>query len=574
MDGPFACLDCEELLTLRRPRRKRAHFAHRPDSVCAGETALHRYAKERLQKRKTLTLPALVLTNEGLSEDVFKGGVYEFEKVRPEQDLGTFQPDAIATYHGAELAIEFCVSHAVDNEKRCKVRDSDLSMVEIDLSGIRAGRLSAEELDQAILHSAPRRWIHHRREAAAAMKLAERVASKRAERGGRLAYHIEKQLRPSYPRGWKDDASRSVEGAGLKHLIDLDVECAHWFAVPRAMWQAHALEAHVIAPSRLCGPGGHGIAVKGAWADEQALASVLPTWMIRSDLSNYRAERLAEAGYDRRRFGSADIAVWNYFAALQRRGEAVLWNQEGRHFVVAPELHGRLFRRNELYRLVTKLLAAVDYPDIERGFRRWASTYLVDNVPAADLAEVGGASYSHLRRRLEAVGTMLPSHSRTVVDDLCGLPLEPIRERIVAAIASDEVARLRKKKEAEDGRRRSIRHQAEQMLGQDAPDWLERRVELHGTSIIEFASTSEDALDTASRWLAADADQRQRAILKAQQIAVLRTDLTQAAYKAFADPEMAELFLNSGQPRIGGRRPIDYCDSKDALQLVLSLLPK
>lgn len=574
MAGPFRCLHCEELLTLRRPRGKRAHFAHRPDSLCAGETALHRYAKELLLQSKMLTLPALVLQNEGLSEIVFKSGAYEFDAVLPEQHLGTFKPDAIVTYKGAELAIEFLVTHAVDGEKSGKVLERDLSMVEIDLSGVRAGQLSAEALDEAILHSAPRKWIHHRRRAAVAKKLAEQVAAKHDQRGQRLKYHIEKKVRPAYPDGWSDEASPSVDEAGLVQLVDLDVRCGHWFAVPRAIWQAHALEVHVIAPSQQFTPGERGIAIKGAWPNEHSLASKLPAWMIRSDLSRYRPERLAEAGYDRASFGSADHAVWYYFAALQLRGEVVFWSREDQAFFIEPALHNRLYRRAELRQLVLRLLNAVAYPDPERGYRRWESTYKVGEVTAADLIEIGGESYCNLRRRVKAIEAMLPSYSRKVTDDLCGLPLKPILERNLAAIAADEVARLRKEKEAIEGRRDSIRRQAEQLLEDDAPEWLAHCVEPGGVSVVEFASASDEAMYKARCWLTTVADQRRQAVLIAQRTVARRADLTKAAFKAFADPAMAELFLNSGQPRIGGRRPIEYCDSNEALQLLLTLLPK
>ncbi len=572
--GPFICLDCEELLTLRRPRTKRAHFAHRRDSLCVGETALHRYAKELLQLSKTLSLPPLVLQNEGLSEIVFKSGTYEFDTVRHEQHLGTFQPDAIVTYKGVELAIEFLVSHAVDGEKRGKVLERDLSMVEINLSGVRAGQLSAEALDEAILHSAPRHWVHHRRRPAAAKRLAEQVAAKRTERGRQLKYHIEKEVRFAYPLGWTDEASPSVSEAGLAHLVDLDVKCDHWFTVSRAVWQAQALEAHIIEPGRQLAPGGRCIAVRGAWPNERALASKLPAWMIRSDLSCYRPERLVEAGYDRASFGSAEHAVWNYFAALQLRGEAVFWSQEEQAFFIEPKLHGRLHRRVELRRLVMKLLGASEHTDLESGYRRWASTYRVGETTAADLVETGGESYRDLLRRLEAVEMMLPSHSRKAVEDLCGLPLEPIRERNLAAIAADEEARLHKENEAADRRRDSICRLAEQMLEQDASEWLTRRVEPGAVSVVEFASSSDEALHKAKRWLGAAADRRRQEIIIARQTVRLRANLMQAARKAFGDPAMAELFLNSGQPRIGGRRPIDYCDSEDALQLLLTLLPK
>lgn len=572
--GPFTCLDCGKPLTLRRPRIKRAHFAHRPDSLCTGETALHQYAKELLEQKKTLTLPALILQDEGLTEIVFKPGTYDFDKVLPERNLGTFQPDAIVTYKGAELAVEFLVSHAVDAEKRVKVLERDLSMVEIDLSDIRPGQLLSEELDHVILHSAPRQWIYHRRRTAAVKKLADEVAAKRAERGRRLKWHIEKRVRPAYPGGWTDEATASVGAAGLQYLIDLDVDCGHWFAVPRAVWQAQALDAFVIKPSQLYSPRGSSIAVKGDWPNEHSLASKLPDWMIRSDLSEYPPNRLVEAGYDRPTYGSPHHAVWSYFAVLQARGQVVFWSREEQTFFIEPELHGRLYRRVELRRVVTKLLGAVQYGNPDRGYLHWASTCVVKGMMVADLVENGGESYDDLFRGISAIETMLPSYSRKVVDDLCGLPLEPIRERNLAAIAADEEERLRKEQEAADTRRNSIRRQAAQLLEHDAADWLARRIQQNGLSIVEFTSTSDDALFTAERWLAVAANQRREAIIAAERVAALRVELTRAAHKAFSNPVMAELFLRTGQPRIGGRHPIDYCDSKEALEFLVSLLPK
>lgn len=571
--GPFTCVDCGEGLTLRRPRQKRPHFAHRPDSLC-GETALHSYAKELLERERTITLPSLVLQEEGISKIVFKGGVYEFETVSPEHKVETFQPDAVVTYRVTELAIEFLVSHAVDPEKRKKVLERNLSMVEIDLSGVRAGQLSADELDHAILHSSPRSWIHHRRRAAAVRELADEVGAKRVERGRRLKWHIEKRARPTYPSDWKDEASGSVEQAGLARLVGLDVECGHWFTVSRAIWQAHALEAHVIAPSRQFTPGGHGIPVKGEWPNEHSLVSKLPAWMIRSDLSRYKAERLTEAGYDRASYGSPDHAVWSYFVALARRGQAVIWSSEEKSFFIEPELHGRLHRRVELHRLVTKLLTAVEHPDPERGYLRWASGYQAGDSTPAELVEAGEEPYLALRCRILAIEAMLPSYSRKVTNDLCGLPLEPIRDRNLAAIAADEEARIRKENEAAETRRRHIRRQAEQMLGQDAGDWLARQVPPSGASVIDFAGTGDDALLQAERWLATAAKHRREAIIAAERVAGLRAELSSAAQKAFLDPAKADLFLNTGQPTIGGRHPIDFCDSEEALKFLRSLLPK
>lgn len=572
--GPFTCLDCQERLTLRRPANKRAHFAHLSDSLCTGETALHLYAKELLAQRRTLTLPALILQDEGLSEIVFKTGSYEFEQVLPERNLGTFQPDAIVLYKGAELAVEFLVSHAVDAEKRAKVLERNISMVEIDLSSVRAGSFSADELDHAILHAAPRRWIHHRGRAAAINKLEAQVATKRIERGRRLKWHIEKRVEGTYPEGWADEATVAVKQAELKHLVDIEVDCGHWFTVPRAIWQAHVLDLHVIKPSRMFAPGGRSIAVKGDWPHEQLLASKLPDWMMRTDLSNYPAKRLGEAGYDQWSYGSPSHAVWHYFAALQLRGEAVVWSREDQSFFIEPEIHGRLYRRVELPRSVTKLLGAVQHNDPETGYRRWASTYIARGATPAELIENGGHGYDDLVRKIAAIDAMLPSYSRNVVDDLCGLPLEPIRHRNLAAIAADAAERERKAREASYRRSTSLRRQAVQMLESDAAEWLGQQVEPAGVGIVEFASGSDDMLFKAERWLAAAADKRRQTISIAQHVAALRNELTQVAHRAFPSSALADLFLNSGQPKLGGRRPIDYCDSKQAFERLMLLLPK
>lgn len=92
--------------------------------------------------------------------------------------------------------------------------------------------------------------------------------------------------------------------------------------------------------------------------------------------------------------------------------------------------------------------------------------------------------------------------------------------------------------------------------------------------MIDLAGTSDMALLQAENWLAAAAKHRREAIAAAERVAGLRAELTSAAQKAFSDPTRADLFLKTGQPLIGGRHPIDFCDSKDALKLLLTLLPK
>lgn len=571
--GPFRCLGCEEALTLRRPRNKRRHFAHRPDSLCTGETALHRYAKEILAARKTLTLPAELLQEEGVIETVFAAGTYTFDVVNPEETVDSFRPDALVTYRGVQLAVEFLVSHAVSEAKRAKVRERDLSMVEIDLSGVRAGQMDGETLDDAILHSSPRRWIHHRHTAAAKTRLADAVKAKKVERGARLRGHILRKRRPRYPEGWRNEALVAVRRAGLEALVGIDTDCSHWFTVPNEAWQAEALYAHVISPAETYSPGSQ-LRIKGEFPNEDDLASKLPEWMIRTDLGDYPAERLEEAGFIRETYGSPSTAVWWYFAELSTEDRVIDWRRKPRRFYVDEELHGRLHRRVELPRLVSGLLETAGMTEPAADYERWATTYRTDAATPRHLIEKGGKSYRDLMQRLEQLRWMVPSYSRTVVDDLCGLPLEAIRRRNEEAIAKAEAEKAAALEKSALERQRSIRLQAEQMLEGEARVWLAQKLSGSQMSFLDYAREGDDALFRLERQLAKDSDARRKRIATELHIGQLRSQLTDAARRAFPTEERANLFLNTGHPRLRGQRPIDYCTDNQTLMLILPLLPK
>lgn len=572
--GPFHCLGCEEQLTLRLPVNKRRHFAHRPDSQCTGETVLHRYAKELLALRRSLTLPALVLHKEGVMVSVFDAGRYDFEEVHPEYRMNTFQPDAVVRYRGVELAVEFLVNHAVDAEKRAKVRERDISMVEIDLSGVNAGMMDADDLDSAILHTAPRKWIHHRKSAAAQGRLETAVAAKLAERGAKLRGHILRKRRALAPPDWKDEATAAVRRAGLESQLCVETDRCHWFTVSDRVWQAEALYLHVIKPSELYTPGGKCLEVKGEFPKERDLSSKLPDWMIRTDLSDYGSKRLAEAGFSRETFGSAHSAVWHYLANLASMGRAVFWSREDQCFYVEPELHGLLHRRVELHRIVTRLLRAADIQDCERGYRIWARRFWAGGGTPAALVEAGGDDYRDLMSRLARLETMVSGYVPKVIDDLCGLPLEAIRDRNEAAIAAEEAKKAAALQQAAADRVAAIRSRAYALLEGEAAEWLARRVQDTDTSFLDHAAESDAALSQLERRLAQDSDARQRRIAAERRHAQLRAKLSEAAKQAFATAQLAELFLHSGHPRLGGSHPIDRCHSEQDLAFIIGLMPK
>lgn len=569
--GPFHCLDCGEALSLRRPAKRRAHFTHRPDSDCIGETSLHRYAKELLAREKTLTVPALRLSEDGVVEIVCQAGQHAFDHVTIEEAVGAFQPDAIGHLKSTRLAVEFCVTHAVDAVKAAKVIDGDISMLEINLASIRAGRLDDAALDRAILHTAPRKWIHHRRQAEAAESLRNQVDAKRKVRGKRLAAHIGRKPAAEAPPELRDEAMRAVQEAGLAAHVGLNVAGAHWFSVSPQTWQSAALDALVVQPSEMFSPGGE-LSVKGKWPNDRDLSSALPAWMIRSDLSQYPLERLEEAGFDQARFATPHGAIWNYMEELAKSG--LLHRQPGARFVIAPDLHGVLHRRARMRRSVLALLQAAEHPDPERAFAAWASSPDREGLTPAQRIDAGGERHDALASRIRTIERMSRGHGRDVTDDLCGLPLEPIKDRHVARIAAEEEARARKDEEARGQRRMRLQALVRRALGDAGGEGLIAPVDEAGMSLLDWAEQSEVNFAQAERRLWREADERDKRIAEERNVAGLRAKLTAAAERAFSDPEKARVFLNAAHPGLGGERPLAFCISEPALARLLWLLPK
>lgn len=170
--GPFYCLECGDKLLLKafHSNHMRAHFAHVHYSACKGETALHLFAKELLVTERVLTLPSVVADVTFMTkvhQDVVQGGRLQmFDDAVPEVSMDGLKPDVICVVEGVKLAVEFRVSHAVDETKAAKFAALGLPCVEIDLNGFDAyagedDGLAADRIEQFVLHEAKRTWIYH-----------------------------------------------------------------------------------------------------------------------------------------------------------------------------------------------------------------------------------------------------------------------------------------------------------------------------------------------------------------------------------------------------------------------------
>lgn len=126
--GPFTCLECGEIVSLRREHVRQgravvAHFSHQPGSVCAGESVLHIAAKMRLCEALTRQEQPFVIRRVcqrfacEATEDV-PWTLPLFDAAEVEVPLGAYRLDVAALSNG-EVAVGFEVffTHRVDTMK-------------------------------------------------------------------------------------------------------------------------------------------------------------------------------------------------------------------------------------------------------------------------------------------------------------------------------------------------------------------------------------------------------------------------------------------------------------------------
>ncbi len=537
-------------------------------------TALHLYAKMLLAVARRVTLPSLLVTEGRLSEQVFRGGKVVLDSVRLEASEGDFQPDAIVIVGSERRAIEFKVSHAVDQEKRAKVEIAGCPMVEIDLSSLRWRKLDRAELDDQILHRAPRHWIHHPDRDEAAQRLSERVRLEAARKGARLRWHIrDRPQTRDIDRTWVARIMGDLQAAELDHFIDVKSQLGHWFTVPPRLWQAGLLHALVYVPGITFTPGAE-IPIRAEWPDERNLVSVLPAWMLRDDMANYPNKALAAAGYSRETFGSAHQAAVDYLFELSTEKRVVVWRRDEHRFHLDTELHAQLHHRHGLEMTVRTICEAAGHPDPADLSARWMRRYNVAGRSPWDVAGGGGQAYRDLEARIVAILDMTRSYrDAPVVEDLCGLPLGKWRDELLRRREEKEAAKQEQLVHDHSMRRKNFETSARRTLGKEAEEWLASSV-LGGLPIAAWASQSDDCYWKALDEVEAAEAARQRLARNAEVAEALRLRLTSTANDRFRDPRRAQLFLNSAHPSLSGRRPIEACGTEAELRSVLMLLPK
>ena len=148
------CPKCNEKLVAKLGQGGRQpHFAHQKDSECQGSymSALHIMAEQIIFENKSVMAP----TYKSISSKTLTFTKVEVEKRVDRKDL---QPDIVGeTEDGLRWVIEIKNTHEVDKAKIRKIRESNITCFEIDVS-----KQTLEKLKSFLLESTEsREWINN-----------------------------------------------------------------------------------------------------------------------------------------------------------------------------------------------------------------------------------------------------------------------------------------------------------------------------------------------------------------------------------------------------------------------------
>ncbi|HAT2009130.1 hypothetical protein G5S93_13260 [Legionella pneumophila serogroup 1] len=142
----YICPSCRSPLIAVKGSIKEHHFRHETIKECVGglESAIHLAAKQIIMERKKITLPkclaiASAKDSWGIpyrkDKTVVEDGCeVSFDSVHEEINLSGMRVDILANKGNKQLIIEIFYRHLVDDQKIDKIREANISAIEINLS--------------------------------------------------------------------------------------------------------------------------------------------------------------------------------------------------------------------------------------------------------------------------------------------------------------------------------------------------------------------------------------------------------------------------------------------------------
>lgn len=160
------CPACGGELIAHKGQKRMHHFKHRSSEDCeyGYESSLHLAAKDILSRSKKMVIPPIYVEfpQSGKPKELIsKERKIPIDDVELEKRFDDIIPDIVVYSGDKYFFIEIYVSHPIDDEKLKKLKEKNISTIEIDLSKIKRD-ISVEELSDILLKTSPQKsWKYN-----------------------------------------------------------------------------------------------------------------------------------------------------------------------------------------------------------------------------------------------------------------------------------------------------------------------------------------------------------------------------------------------------------------------------
>jgi hypothetical protein len=558
------CPGCGRKLIARKPDSDiKHHFAHAPvsgEERAAGVapncqhgamTALHAYAEQLLSDRKTMVLPPVEAKLGQKTKTLRGAGSFVFDRAELETSDGKTVPDVILHRGSERMHVEIFVTHRCGAEKIARLAAADISVVEIDLSAL-SREVTLNELDEAILATAPRKWLHNRKAKKLKAEMeaeAERAQAREHERRARDAERAKTAYSAALARAQRADWKGCAEvaeliRAGHDDLLETATGGEGHFIVHPKVWKA-AILGHLLAAVMTPASAVSEFRRNG-WVDDRVALAPRDASVIGGGAEGAALRFLKFLAGK----GIAEDQLWRWTCTPSHHEALRLAEADRRR--AAENAAVRAKRNAFLQRVVAQIVGLGDAPESAAfDMDAWMSTETAGRASPDSIVEGGWLEWRKFEDGLNRTLAVLQGKADPPADSF-GLPVVRALQSLHAAHLASVAAARDAAEQAErlEGVRRAelLASEAELTLSQRLPDWLDApNSRLGGMTPHLAAMRSAEDCDRAVRllhWAAKNDAAKMR----------WESELEAAAASLLGSPEKAKLYMDAGE-KINGLSP-------------------
>lgn len=185
------CPSCGSSLIAAKGVKNQHHFKHASNNECVGglESAIHLAAKQIIMEKRQIKLPEYTIIESALDSRkqmhtesktiVTNGREISFDSVKEEQALNGMKADILGIKKNEKLIIEIFYRHKVDDQKIDKIKEANISAIEIDLSDLTPRDVKDWETFWSRINEPKRaQWLNNAKASAQLLELSKKLKEK------------------------------------------------------------------------------------------------------------------------------------------------------------------------------------------------------------------------------------------------------------------------------------------------------------------------------------------------------------------------------------------------------------